>query len=75
MYFPGLFRDGVVVIGNKQQRKVVKEYITVNDRIIIVRFEFRPMNLNIVQVYAPTIEADNEEIDTFHTDLKEKRGK
>ncbi|KAL6416948.1 hypothetical protein ACFW04_014774 [Cataglyphis niger] len=44
---------------NKQHRNTVKKYRTISDRIIVVSFEAKPVNINIVQIYAPTSEADD----------------
>lgn len=40
-----------------------------DSRIIVARFEARPFSISIVQVYAPTAESSEEEIDLFYTDL------
>ena len=40
-----------------------------NDRMILVRFQGKPHNITIIQVYASTTDAKEAEIDQFHEDL------
>lgn len=43
--------------------------VAVSDRIIVVKFETKPMNLNIIHVYAPTSQAEDKEFEAFFTML------
>ena len=40
-----------------------------NDRIISVRFQGKPFNIAIIQVYAPTSNAEEAEVEQFYEDL------
>ena len=40
-----------------------------NDRMISVRFQGKPFNITVIQVYAPTSNA--EEAELFHEDLQD----
>ena len=42
-----------------------------NERIMTIRFQARPFNLTIIQVYAPTSVADKEDADVFYDQLQE----
>jgi len=64
-------RNGVAVIVNKKWSHLIIEYITVKDRIIVVKLNSTPNKLNLVQVYAPTSAAEEEEIDEFYNILAE----
>ena len=46
-------------------------YETVNDRIITIRIQGRALNLTIIQVYAPTTEASESDIEDFYSSLQE----
>ena len=46
-------------------------YHPVNERIMTIRFQARPFNLTIIQVYAPTSVADEEDVDVFYDQLQE----
>lgn len=77
IYFSGhenQSRNGVAVWINKRDRNAVKEYRAVSDRIVVVRLESKPANINIVQIYAPTSEADDMEIEAFYADLEDTLG-
>ncbi|XP_070169327.1 craniofacial development protein 2-like [Polyergus mexicanus] len=77
IYFSGhesLSRNGVAIMVNKHHRNAVKEYQTISDRIIVVSFESKPVNINIVHIYAPTSEADDAEMEAFYAELESTIG-
>ena len=39
-----------------------------NDRMISVRFQGKPFNITVIQVYAPTINAEEAEVEWFYED-------
>ena len=42
-----------------------------NDRMISVHFQSKPFNVTIIQVYAPTSNAEEAEAEQFYEDLQE----
>ena len=42
-----------------------------NDRIIFVHFQGKPFNITVIQVYAPTSNAEEAEVEWFYEDLQE----
>lgn len=52
---------GVRIIMNKTLGKKVKGYIQYDDRIILVKFQAKPKNIIVVQVYMSTINISDEE--------------
>ena len=42
-----------------------------NDRMISVHFRGKPFNITIIQVYAPTSNAEEAEVEGFYEDLKD----
>ena len=42
-----------------------------NDRIISVRFQGKPFNITIIQVYTPTSNAEETEVERFYEDLQD----
>ena len=40
-----------------------------NDRMISVRFQDKPFNITVIQVYAPTSNAEEAEVERFYEDL------
>ena len=42
-----------------------------NDRMISVRFQGKPFNITVIQVYAPTSKAEEAEVEWFYEDLQD----
>ena len=42
-----------------------------NDRTISVRFQGKPFNITVIQVYVPTTNAEEAEVDWFYEDLQD----
>ena len=56
-----LKRNGIAIMVNKRVRNAVLGCSLRNDRMISVRFQGKPFNITVIQVYAPTSNAE----DTF----------
>ena len=66
-----LKRNGVAIMVNKKVRNAVlgctiKMY---RDRMISVRFQGKPFNITVIQVYAPTSNTEEAEVEQFYEDL------
>ena len=66
-----LRRNGVAIIVNKRVRNVVLGYKLKNDRMISVHFQGKPFNITVIQVYAPTSNAEEAEVEWFYEDLQD----
>ena len=64
-----LRRNGMAIMVNKRVRSEVLGCTLKNDRTISVRFQGKPFNITVIQVYAPTSNA--EEAEWFHEDLQD----
>ena len=42
-----------------------------NNRMISVRFQGKPFNITVIQVYAPTSNAEEAEVERFYEDLQD----
>ena len=42
-----------------------------NDRMISVRFQDKPFSITVIQVYAPTTNAEEAEVEWFYEDLQD----
>ena len=42
-----------------------------NDRMISVHFQGKPLNITVIQVYAPTSNAEESEVEWFYEDLQD----
>ena len=66
-----LRRNGVGIMVNKRVRKAVLGCNLKNDRMISVRFQGKPFNITVIQVYAPTSNAEEAEVEWFYEDLRD----
>ena len=64
-----LRRNGVVIIVNKRAQNAVLGCSFKNDRMISVHFQGKPFNIMVIQVYAPTSNAEEAEVEWFYEDL------
>ena len=62
-------RNGVAIMVKKRVRKAVLGCSLKNDRMISVRLQGKPFNITVIQVYAPTSNA--EEAEWFYEDLQD----
>ena len=69
-----LIRNGVALIVNKAVQNGVIGCNLKNDRMISVCFQGKPLNLTVIQVYAPATDAKEAEVDGFCEDLKDLGG-
>ena len=65
-----LRRNGVAIMVNKRARNAVLGCNLKNDRMISVRFQGKPFNITVIQVYAPTSNTEEAEIEWFYEDLQ-----
>ena len=57
-----LRRNGVAIMVNKRVQNAVLGYNLKNDRMISVRLQGKPFNIMVIQVYAPTSNAEESEV-------------
>ena len=67
-----LRRSGVALIVNKRVQNAVLGHNLKNDKIISVHFQGKLFNITVIQVYAPTTNA--EEAEQFYDDLQDFLG-
>ena len=58
-----LRRNGVAIMVNKRVQNTVLGSNLKNDRMISVHFQGKPFNITVIQVYAPTSNAEEAEIE------------
>ena len=66
-----LRRNGVAIIVNKRVQNAVLGCNLKNDRMISVCFQGKPFNIKVIQVYAPTSNAEKAEVEWFYEDLQD----
>ena len=66
-----LRRNGVAIMVNKRVWNAVLGCNLKNDRMISVRFQGKPFNITVIQVYASTSNAEEAEVEQFYEDLQD----
>ena len=66
-----LRRNGVAIIVNKSVQNAVLGCNLKNDTMISVRFQGKPFNITVIQVYAPTSSAEEAKVERFYEDLQD----
>ena len=64
-----LRRNGVALIVNERVSNAVLGCKLKNDGRISVCFQGKPFNITVIQVYAPTSNAEQAEVEWFYEDL------
>ena len=64
-----LRRNGVAIMVNKRVLNTVLGCNLKNDRMIFVSFQGKPFNITVIQVYAPTSNAEETELEWLYEDL------
>ena len=65
-----LRRNGVALIVNKRIQNAVLGYNLKNGRMISVHFQGKLFNITIIQVYDPTSNVEEAEVEQFYEDYK-----
>ena len=66
-----LRRNGVAIVVNKRVQNAVLGCNLKNDRMISVRLQGKPFNITVIQVYAPTSNAEETEVERFYKNLQD----
>ena len=66
-----LRRNRIAITVNKRVRNAVLGCSLKNDRLISVRFQSKPFNITVIQVYVPTSNAEKAEVKWFYEDLQD----
>ena len=66
-----LRRNGVAFIVNKRIQSILLGCDFKSDRMISVRFQGKSLNITVIQIYAPTTDAKEAEVEWFYKDLQD----
>src|SRR5574341_325673 len=66
-----LKRNGVAIMVNKRVRNAVLGCNLKNNRMISIRFQGKAFNITVIQVYAPTSNTEEAEVEWFYEDLQD----
>ena len=74
IYYRGqesLRRNGIAIIVNKRVQNAVLRCNLKNDKMISVPFQGKPFSITVTQVYAPTSNTEEAEVEWFYEDLQD----
>ena len=63
--------NGVAIIVNIRVQNAVLGCNLKNDRMISLHFQGKPFNITVIQVYAPTSNTEEAEVEQFYEDLQD----
>ena len=66
-----LRRNGVAIMVNKRVRNAVFGCNLKNGRMILVHLQGKPFNIMVIQVYAPTSNTEEAEVEWFYEDVQD----
>ena len=64
-----LRRNGIAITVNRRVQNAVLGCNLGNDRMMSVHFQGKPFNITVIQVYVPTSNAEEAEVERFYEDL------
>ena len=70
-YISSTSDHGVALVVKKRIRNTVLGYNLKNDRMTSVHFLGKPFNITVMQVYAPTSNVEEAEVEWFYEDLQD----
>ena len=60
---------GVGMLIDKKTMESMTGYWAISDRVLLVKFKGKPFDISILQVYAPTTDAEDGDIDNFYEEI------
>ena len=66
-----LRRNGVAIMVNKRVWNAVLGCDLKNDRMISVRLQGKPFIITVIQIYAPTSNVEEADVEQFYEDLQD----
>ena len=66
-----LRRSGVALMVNKRVQNAVLGCNLKNNRMISFRFQGKPFNITVIQIYVPTSNTEEAELEQFYEDLQD----
>ena len=64
------YENGVGLMMKKEVEKSMIGYWPISDRVMIMKLEGQPFNISVIQVYAPTADHPDTEVEEFYDQVK-----
>lgn len=65
-----LTQHGVAILVAEENKNMVKSFLPISERIMLIKLNGQPVDINLIQIYAPTADKSEEELEEFYADLK-----
>ena len=62
--------NGVGFVLDEEHAKSLRGFWTLSDRVCMIKLDAKPLDINIIQVYAPTSDSNDEELDKFYSEFE-----
>ncbi|XP_030746013.1 craniofacial development protein 2-like [Sitophilus oryzae] len=63
--------NGVGILVDKETNKAVTGFVPLSERVMMIQLETSKIRTNIIQVYAPTAQSEDREIDEFYGQIEQ----
>ncbi|KAL1446308.1 hypothetical protein WDU94_012325 [Cyamophila willieti] len=63
----GMHYNGVGIIVSKEIDKCITNFVPVFERVMLIQISARPVNVNVIQIYAPTADKEDSEADELYS--------
>ncbi|GFO34937.1 craniofacial development protein 2-like [Plakobranchus ocellatus] len=65
---------GVGILFDVTTAKSLGSYCPISDRVVVAKLIAKPLNLGIIQVYAPTSESEDVEVEKLYEEIEKAKG-
>lgn len=62
--------NGVAIVLKEQLSRLKKNFVPISDRVMLLQMDTKPIGLNLIQVYAPTVESPDDEVEEFYQQVE-----
>ena len=74
MYYSGMpngeYRSGVGIVVGPTIAQAVTNFVPVSDRLLLFQIDSKPLPINIIQVYAPTADQEEDEVRELYAQIE-----
>ncbi|KAG1673509.1 Craniofacial development protein 2 [Nymphon striatum] len=60
---------GTGILFDEPTARCLKAWCPISDRVIVAKLEAKPLDIGIIQVYAPTSDSEDEEVERFYEEI------
>ncbi|GFO15252.1 craniofacial development protein 2-like protein [Plakobranchus ocellatus] len=65
---------GIGILFNVTMAKSLGRWCPISDRVVVAKLVAKPLNLGIIQVYAPTSDSKDVEVEKFYEEIEKAKG-